>query len=189
MTDDQNDTQSPAFSFRVPEGDDRERLICDTCGHVQYVNPKIVVGSVARWEDRLLLCRRAIEPRTGFWTLPAGYLEEHETTQDGARREAQEEACAAIAVEALLAVYNIPHRSQVQLIYESRLLNPDIAPGPESTEVGLFLWEEIPWRELAFPSVVWALRHHREIAGQTAFPPFTNPGDAAGVSFPDKPPG
>ncbi|MFP3943015.1 MAG: NUDIX domain-containing protein [Alphaproteobacteria bacterium] len=187
MTDDQNKAQSPSFSLAVPEGDDRKRLVCDSCGHVQYVNPKVVVGSVPRWEDRFLLCRRAIPPRKGFWTLPAGYLEEHETTEAGARREAREEACADIAIEALLAVYNITHLSQVQLIYRARLVMPEIAPGPESTEVGLFRREEIPWEELAFPSVVWALTHEREAAGLGVFAPFTNPGGATGLSFPERP--
>lgn len=123
------------------------------------------------------MCRRAIEPRAGFWTLPAGYLEEHETTQAGARREAREEACAVIETGALLAVYNIPRISQVQLIYRARLADPAIAPGPESTEVALFRWEEIPWGEIAFPSVVWALNHHRQALDRDSFPPFTNPPD------------
>lgn len=187
MADNQNKTQSPSFSLAVPEGDDRRRLICDTCGHIQYVNPKIVVGSVVRWDDRVLLCRRAISPRKGFWTLPAGYLEEHETTEAGAKREAREEACAEIAIDALLAVYNITHLSQVQLIYRARLVTPEIAPGPESTDVGLFGQEAIPWEELAFPSVVWALTHERTAAAVQTFAPFSNPEGATGLSFPERP--
>ncbi|TNE36185.1 MAG: NUDIX domain-containing protein, partial [Alphaproteobacteria bacterium] len=123
------------FSLRIPEGDDRERQVCDTCGFINYSNPKIVVGSVVTHGDKFLLCKRAIEPRAGFWTLPAGYLEHHETVQNGAIREAREEACAQIEIEALLAVYNIPRISQVQLMHVARLTSDDIAAGPESLEV------------------------------------------------------
>src|SRR5204862_2848672 len=124
----------------VPEGDNRERMICAECGFVLYDNPKIVVGSVARWGDRILLCRRAINPRRGFWTLPAGYLELHETTAEGARREAREEALADIELEGVLAVYSIPRLSQVQVMYRARLVSPSIAAGPESEAVALFGW-------------------------------------------------
>src|SRR5580692_9878204 len=108
---------------RIPEGDDRERMICVDCGFVLYDNPKIVVGSVARWGDRVLLCRRAINPRRGFWTLPAGYLELNESTRAGAEREAWEEARAKRAIETLLAIYDITRLSQVQLIYRARLVD------------------------------------------------------------------
>jgi ADP-ribose pyrophosphatase YjhB (NUDIX family) len=150
----------------IPEGDNRERMICADCGYVLYDNPKIVVGSVTRWGDRLLLCRRAIEPRRGFWTLPAGYLELNESTGAGAEREAWEEARAKIEIEGLLAIYDIPRISQVQLIYRARLLDEAVAAGPESLEVGLFGWDAIPWDEIAFPSVRWAL-HHEQEARQT----------------------
>jgi ADP-ribose pyrophosphatase YjhB (NUDIX family) len=143
----------------IPPGDNRERMTCPDCGYIAYENPKVVVGSVVRDGERVLLCRRAIEPRLGFWTLPAGYLELHESTVAGAMREAREEACAEIAIEGLLAVYNIPRLSQVQIIYRARLATSAIAAGPESQEVRLFAWEEIPWEELAFPSVHWALHH------------------------------
>lgn len=166
---------SSAFVQKIPEGDTRPRLVCDTCGFVSYENPKIVVGSVVAHEGRILLCRRAIDPRSGFWTLPAGYLELNETTADGAAREAYEEATARIEIDRLLAVYSIPRISQVQLIYRARLLDPEVKPGPESVEVGLFRWEEIPWPEIAFPSARWALHHFRESEGLTDFPPFTNP--------------
>jgi ADP-ribose pyrophosphatase YjhB (NUDIX family) len=146
----------------VPEGDNRERMICADCGFVLYDNPKIVVGAVARWGDRILMCRRAIHPRRGFWTLPAGYLELNEATSSGAEREAWEEAQARIAIDGLLAVYDIPRISQVQLIYRARLLDDNVAPGPESLDVRLFAWDEIPWQEIAFPSVHWALHHERE---------------------------
>ncbi|MGD9764059.1 MAG: NUDIX domain-containing protein [Candidatus Binatia bacterium] len=163
------------FSRRTPDGDTHERLVCDHCGFINYENPKIVVGSVCTWGERILLCRRAIPPRRGFWTLPAGYLEVFETTLAGAAREAWEEACARIEIEALLAVYNIPRLSQVQVIYRARLLNGDIAAGPESLEVGLFCWEEIPWDEIAFPSVRWALHHFREVRERPEFAARGNP--------------
>lgn len=173
MTDDPH--YPPNFSRRTPDGDNRPRLVCDSCGFVSYDNPKVVVGSVCTHGDRVLLCRRAIEPRLGFWTLPAGYLEVHETTMAGAIREAEEEACARIEIDGLLAVYNIPRISQVQVIYRARLLSPAVAAGPESLEVGLFRWEEVPWDDLAFPSVRWALHHHREVADQAVFSARTNP--------------
>lgn len=164
-----------AFERRVPEGDGRSRLVCRDCGFIAYENPKVVVGSVSRWEDRILLCRRAINPRRGFWTLPAGYMELNETSLDGARREAWEEARAEIAIERLLAVYNIPRLSQVQLIYLARLVRPEIAVGPESTEVKLFAWPEIPWAEIAFPSARWALDHYRAGLGEAGYPVQANP--------------
>lgn len=170
----------PAIGPRVrevPDGDNRPRLVCPECTYIRYDNPLVVVGSVVTWEDRFLLCRRAIEPRSGYWTIPAGYLELNEAAETGARREAEEEACADIEIDALLAVYNVTRISQVQLIYRATLRTPDIAAGEESLEVGLFEWDSIPWDDLAFPSVHWALNHHREVAGQTAFAARTNPPD------------
>jgi len=162
------------FTRRIPDGDNRPRLVCDSCGFISYENPKIVVGSVCTTGDRVLLCRRAIEPRRGYWTLPAGYLETHETTMAGAMREAMEEACARIEIDSLLAVYNIPRISQVQVIYRARLLS-EVAAGPESEEVGLFRWSEIPWDDLAFPTVRWALHHFDEVRDQRVFSARTNP--------------
>ena len=170
------------FSRTVPEGDNRERMVCGDCGWVHYVNPKIVVGAVVRHQDRFLLCRRAIEPRHGFWTFPAGFMEERETSEQGAAREAMEEANADIRVGKLLAVYNIPRISQVQLIYCAEMASPEVSPGPESLEVRFFTWDEIPWDDLAFPSVTWALNQYRQIAGRTDYPVFTNPPDAAGLA-------
>jgi ADP-ribose pyrophosphatase YjhB (NUDIX family) len=168
---------APHLEWRVPEGDTTERHVCGRCGYVHYANPKIVVGSVVIEGDRIMLCRRAIEPRKNYWTLPAGFLEEHETPQAGARREVREEACAEIVIDALLAVYAVPHISQVQLMYRATLAAPDFAPGPESLEVRLFAWNDIPWTELAFPSVKWALDHYRQTIGQIVFAPFGNPED------------
>lgn len=159
----------------VPPGDDRQRLTCPDCGYVAYENPKVVVGSVVRLGDQLLLCRRAIMPRRGYWTLPAGFLELGETPEQGALREAWEEARAKIALEGLLAVYTIAKKSQVQLMYRARLLDPAVEAGPESAEVGLFTWDQIPWAELAFPSVRWALEQDRALGAETLFAPRTNP--------------
>jgi ADP-ribose pyrophosphatase YjhB (NUDIX family) len=163
------------FVRRVPEGDSLERDVCAKCGHVHYVNPKIVVGAVCSWHGRILLCRRAIEPRLGFWTIPAGYMEERETPAEGAAREAWEEALAKIEIDRLLAVYSVSRISQVQLIFRAKLASPDFAPGVESLETKLFAWEEIPWETLAFPSVHLALKHHREVDGRSDFVPFDNP--------------
>ena len=165
----------PGFERRVPEGDNAERYVCGRCGHVHYSNPKIIVGSVVTFDRNILLCRRAIEPRKNFWTLPAGFLEEHETPEDGARREAHEEASCDIVIDALLAVYAVPHISQVHLMYRAHLQTDDFAPGPESLETRLVAWDDIPWNELAFPSVHWALNHYREAEGKAVFAPFTNP--------------
>lgn len=147
----------PDFVRRVPEGEDRERLVCRTCDYVAYENPKIVVGSVIHDSDKVLLCRRAIEPRRGFWTIPAGYMETRETAAQGAEREAWEEARVRIAIEGVLAVYSIAELSQVQIIFRARRARPGFAPGPESLEVRQFTWKTIPWGEIAFPSVSWAL--------------------------------
>lgn len=180
------DDSTLRFVHQVPEGDDRERRVCADCGFVDYQNPKVVVGSVATWEGRFLLCRRAIDPRKGFWTLPAGYLELNEASEAGARREAWEEARAEIAIDQLLAVYSIVRLSQIQLIYRARLLSPAVEPGPESLEVGLFAWADIPWAEIAFPSVHWALHHFRETERSTAFAPRVNPpGETGRMPDPD----
>ena len=180
MAQDPTSGRQPRFERRVPPGDDRNRLVCADCGFVQYENPKIVVGSVATWHDRILLCRRAIHPRRDFWTLPAGYLELGEEATAGALREAWEEARARLEIDQLLAVYTIQRLSQVQLIFRAHLVDGAIEAGPESQEVGLFAWEEIPWATLAFPSVAWALAQHRELAGQTVFAPRGNPAGALG---------
>lgn len=159
----------------VPDGDTRERLICPDCGFINYENPKIVVGAVALWEERILLCRRAISPRKGYWTLPAGYMELHETPDAGARREAWEEARATLQMRGLLGVYSIPRLSQVQLIYLADLVSPDVSAGEESLEVGLFTWDDIPWADIAFPSVGWALNHYADIEDAAHFIPRSNP--------------
>jgi ADP-ribose pyrophosphatase YjhB (NUDIX family) len=160
----------PAFSKLIPPGEDRERAVCDHCGFIDYVNPRIVVGAVAAWSDqgapfgrdaapldqiRILLCRRAIMPRRGWWTLPAGFMETGETMAEGALREAREEAGADLELDGVLALYDIPVRSQVQVIHRARLRAPEVEAGVESLEVRLFAWEELPWKELAFHTVSW----------------------------------
>ena len=162
-------------NVRIPPGDTHPRQVCDSCGFIHYVNPRIVVGALCLWEEKILLCRRAIEPRLRLWTLPAGYLELHETTEEAARRETREEACAEIETQGLLAIYSLRHISQVQLIYLAHLVSPSIAPGPESAEVGLFSWEDLPREEIAFPSVHWALDRYAEVRGNEDFQPATNP--------------
>jgi ADP-ribose pyrophosphatase YjhB (NUDIX family) len=166
----------PPFNFqtKIPDGDDRLRQVCDTCGFINYVNPKIVVGAVATWGDEILLCKRAIEPRKGFWTLPAGFMEEGETVEAAAHREAREEACATLIIDGLLAIYSVPRISQVQIMFHARLATPDIAAGPESEAVRMVRYEDLAWADLAFPTVTWALRHFH--AFQNGAPtPFSNP--------------
>ncbi len=169
------------FAREIPKGDTHERDVCKKCGFVKYDNPKVVVGSVVSHDGKILLCRRAIPPRKGYWTLPAGFLELLENPEEGAKREAQEEACATIDIDRLLAVYSISHISQLHLMYRARLVYPSIAPGIESLEVKLFEWEEIPWHEIAFPSVHWALTHYYETQAETAFAVFGNPEGETGL--------
>lgn len=161
--------KKPEFQIKTPEGDDRERRVCGACGFIDYVNPKIVAGVVAEDDEgRILLCRRAIEPRAGFWTLPAGYMEEGESVAEGAAREAWEEARARLEILDLLGVYSIPRISQVQIFFRARLTTPQVEAGPESLEVGLHAWEDIPFDALAFPSVRWALEDWRARRGESA---------------------
>jgi len=156
-----NSCGSPV-GHRVPEGDTRTRAVCDACGHIQYENPKIVVGSIPVLGERILLCRRAIEPRYGLWTLPAGFMENEETAAEGAMREALEEAHARVDIEDLYTVFSVPHISQVHMMFRARLLNEDFRAGVESLEVKLVTAGEIPWHELAFTVVRRTLEHFLE---------------------------
>ena len=165
----------PDFVRTVPDGDTAERQVCATCGYISYDNPKIVVGSVVAEDGRVLLCRRAIEPRIGYWTLPAGYLELNETTEDAARREALEEAGASIALDGILAIYNIARIGQVQIIYRATLATPGISAGIESLEVGFFAWDDIPWDRIAFPTVTWTLQAWRDAGPGPLGAPVGNP--------------
>lgn len=141
-----------------PEGDNLDRAVCTACKKIHYDNPKVVVGAVCTWEDKILLCRRAIEPRSGFWTIPAGFMEIGESTEQGAVRETMEEANARIEITDLLAIYNIVRLSQVQIFYRARMLTPDFSAGIETLELDLYRWDDIPWDDLAFPTVHWILR-------------------------------
>jgi ADP-ribose pyrophosphatase YjhB (NUDIX family) len=151
-----------AISWTIPAGDNRSRHVCGACNEIYYENPKIVVGSIPEWEDRVLLCKRAIEPRYGYWTLPAGFMENDETTLDAAVRETLEEAQARVEITGLYTVMNIPHTNQVYMMFRSRLLDLDFGPGEESLECRLFLESEIPWNELAFPTISHTLRLYYE---------------------------
>jgi ADP-ribose pyrophosphatase YjhB (NUDIX family) len=144
--------------FKVPKGDNRPRYICRECESIHYQNPKVVVGCIPIWEDRVLLCRRAIEPRYGLWTLPAGFMENGETTQEGAARETLEEANARVSVGALYTLFNLPHIDQIYMIFRSQLRDLDFTPGDESLEVNLFREDEVPWQEIAFPVIKETLK-------------------------------
>jgi ADP-ribose pyrophosphatase YjhB (NUDIX family) len=143
---------------RVPPGDNRPRWVCDQCGEIHYQNPRVVVGSIPEFEGKLLLCRRAIEPRYGYWTLPAGFMEIGETVNDGAIRETSEEAGARIELEGLYSMIDVIHAEQVHVFYRARMLGPELDPGPESLEARLFDEKDIPWDELAFKTVIRTLR-------------------------------
>lgn len=142
----------------IPAGDNRPRYVCAACRTIHYQNPLIVAGCIPVWEDRILLCRRAIEPRHGLWTLPAGFMEKGETTPQAAQRETLEEACARVRVEALYTVFNLPHIDQVYMMFRAQLCDLDFAPGAESLEVALFTEADIPWERLAFPVMRETLR-------------------------------
>lgn len=167
-------TMDKDFEYRIPEGDDIERKVCNTCGFIDYENPRIVAGSVVVRDRKILLCRRAIEPRKGFWTLPAGYMELGESIEEAAMREAREEACATIGIDRVLAMYTVHRIGQVQIMFRARL-ESGFEAGPESLEVKLFDWKDIPWSELAFPTVVWALTHYAQSRHSDSFAPFGNP--------------
>lgn len=151
-----------AVAYQVPTGDNRERAVCGQCAHVHYENPLNVVGTVPAWEDQVLLCRRNIEPRHGFWTLPAGFLELGETTAEGALRETDEESGARIELLGLFSVMNVVRVGQLHLYYRARLQDTRFDPGPETIEARLFREDEIPWEQLAFRTVRETLQRYFE---------------------------
>jgi ADP-ribose pyrophosphatase YjhB (NUDIX family) len=168
---------------RIPSGDNRERDCCDNCGKVHYINPRPVVGTIPIWGEQVLLCKRAIEPRYGKWTLPAGFMEIGESTAQGAVRETAEEAGARISLGPLFTMLDVPHVEQVHIFFRAELLDLDFAPGSESLEVRLFTENEIPWEEIAFRTVSTTLQlffadrrtgqfaiHTREIAPLRSMP-------------------
>lgn len=149
-----------AISIRIPSGDDRHRHICDACDTIHYQNPRIITGCIPVYRQQILLCKRAIEPRYGYWTLPAGFLENGETIAEGAQRECVEEANALICNAELYTVIDIPHINQVYVFYRGDLTEPAFSAGVESLQVELFAEEDIPWGEIAFPSVTKTLEHY-----------------------------
>ncbi|MHB0775707.1 NUDIX hydrolase [Halomonas sp. WWR20] len=155
--------------FAIPEGDDRPRYFCDACDTVHYQNPRIVAGTLPVVGEKILLCRRAIAPRHGYWTLPAGFMENAETTVEAAARETWEEALAEVEIKSLYTLINLPHIDQVYMIFLADLVG-DFAAGPESLEVALFEEREIPWDELAFPTIERTLRHYFEDRPRDSFP-------------------
>jgi len=159
-----------AVVFRVPPGDDRERFMCEHCATVHYTNPRVVTGCLVTWEDRVLLCKRAIEPRRGYWTLPAGFLENGEAAEAGAVRETWEEARAEVVLDDLYTVFSLPHISQIYMFYRARLERQEFAAGDETEDIGLFREGDVPWRELAFPVIRETLEHYFHDRTREHFP-------------------
>ena len=149
-----------SVSHEIPPGDDRPRAVCKACNTIHYENPRIIAGCLPYYEDQVLLCRRAIEPRKGYWTLPAGFMENGETVEQGAAREAWEEALLKIDRQQLYSMFSLPHINQVYIFYLAEVADLDFGAGPESLEVKLFPIEDIPWDELAFRSVVATLKDY-----------------------------
>ena len=147
-------------TLKVPAGDSLPRHVCDLCGAIHYSNPKMVVGCIPEWGDRILLCKRAIEPRLGCWTPPAGFMENGESTEEAALRETLEEANARVEIGDLYSMLSVPHVNQVHIFYRARLIDLDFSPGPESREVALFEEAQIPWKEIAFRTILTTLRHY-----------------------------
>ena len=147
---------------RVPEGDNRKRFVCNDCGTIHYENPNNVAGAILCWQGRVLLCKRAIEPRYGLWTLPAGFMENNETVHQAAARESIEEAHAQPGHLSLFGVFSLPYISQVYLMFQGELLSDEVSAGVESLEVGLFSESQIPWEALAFPVVKHSLELYFE---------------------------
>ena len=145
---------------RIPAGDTLLRAVCDQCNTIHYQIPNLIVGCIPEWDDRILLCKRAIEPRIGLWTVPAGFMENGETTAGGAERETLEEANARVDIIAPYALYNIPHINQVYLLFRARLLDLDFFAGSETLQVELFTENDVPWDDLAFATVRNTLRHY-----------------------------
>ena len=159
-----------AISLKIPAGDSRERHVCDQCGTIHYINPRIIAGTLPVYDNKVLLCRRAIEPRKGFWTLPAGFMENGETTEQAAARETVEEAEANVTIHGLYTVFNLPHISQVYMFFLADLVDGKYGVGEESLETQLFDESEIPWKELAFPTIYRSLKLYFEDRKINQFP-------------------
>ena len=159
-----------SVDYKVPEDDTRERAVCSSCDTIHYQNPKVIAGTLPTWGDQVLLCKRAIEPRRGYWTLPAGFLENGETAETGAARETMEEANAEVAEASLYTVFSLPHISQVYMFFKAELIGPSYSSGSESLEVELFSEQDIPWNELAFPVINQTLKHYFADRRSQTFP-------------------
>lgn len=159
--------------YKIPAGDNRERYLCEHCNTIHYQNPRIVTGCLPIWQDHVLLCKRAIAPRTGRWTLPAGFLENGETAQAGAIRETREEACADVTVSNLYTVFSLPHISQIYLFFLAELRDGKFAAGEETLEAVLFDEANVPWDALAFPVIEETLQHYFEDRPTNRFPVHT----------------
>ena len=164
-----SDCGSATIKWVVPADDNRPRHVCGDCDTIFYQNPKIVAGCIPVWEDKILLCKRAIQPRYGYWTLPAGFMENEETTFEAAERETWEEAKAKVEIVDLYTVLNIPHTNQVYMMFLANLVDPDFAPGEESLECAMYEEHEIPWKELAFPTIVHTLKFYYEDKKRNSF--------------------
>jgi ADP-ribose pyrophosphatase YjhB (NUDIX family) len=148
--------------FKIPPGDHLPRFVCPSCGMIHYKNPLLVLGCVPEWQGKVLLCKRAIEPRLGYWTVPAGFMENGETLEAAAARECYEEALAKVTITSLLALVSVTGAGQVHVMFRARMDRPEFGAGPESLEVRLFDEAEIPWADLAFPSGEFTLRKYYE---------------------------
>jgi ADP-ribose pyrophosphatase YjhB (NUDIX family) len=159
-----------SVTLRIPEGDDRERYVCTSCELIHYTNPRVIVGCVPVYDGKVLLCKRAIEPRKNYWTLPAGFMENGETTPEGAARETWEEARAKVSNLQLYRVFDVPYISQVYMFYRCDIDDGSYGVGPESLESALYTEDEIPWDEIAFPVVIETLREYFRDVEKAHFP-------------------
>lgn len=159
-----------SVALKIPDGDDRERFVCTSCDSIHYINPRVIVGCVPSYQGKVLLCKRAIEPRYGYWTLPAGFMENGETTPEGAARETWEEARARVSQLELYRIFDVPYISQVYMFYRCELDDGEYGVGPESLESGLYSEDEIPWDDIAFPPVKETLRDYFQDVQAGHFP-------------------
>lgn len=169
-------SQFPNFSAQVPPGDNRERIVCAECDWVHYENPRIILTGFCVRDSSILLCRRAIPPRYGFWTLPGGFMEIGETMEEGTMREVSEEAGATVEIQSLLGTYSVARIGQVHMVYLAKMTSPEITIGAESLEARMFplAEDELPWQELAFPVNHWVLRDYLSLNGDPVRQPFTS---------------
>ncbi len=158
-----------SVTLQIPAGDNRERHVCGECDTIHYQNPRMITGTLPIYEDKVLLCKRAIEPRYGLWTLPAGFMENGERTEQGAIRESWEEAYANLSIDQLYTLFNLPHINQVYFFYKAQLLDTDFRSSSESLEVALFSEDEIPWDQLAFSVVTTTLKRYFSDRKQGSF--------------------